>query len=175
MKKILIATSLLLAVTQATAGDCKGVKERVDPFSNKPEKTAQFTIGGMFTKWTIEMEQKEGAATMRWGIAAQGEFNQKLDVGTKLLLRLEDGTILTLGTIEASTPVTQAVSGGGAVNVFSVYYLKFGLSEETLGALSKSVVTDVKIDVPGLKIKNPTLKGRQMEKIKDVSSCFLNK
>ena len=176
MNAITIAIFVLLtsSTTASFAQNCKEVKEKKDAFTNKTEKSARIVIGNLMTKWLVEMFQSDGATTMKWGIAMQGEYNQKLEEGTKLLLKLEDGTVLTLNTSEPTTPITQVLSGGaGTVNVFSQYNLKFNLDKETLSALSSSIITDIKVDVPGLPIKNPKIKSSQMEKVMDVSGCFL--
>ncbi|MDR3680979.1 MAG: hypothetical protein P4L41_13525 [Flavipsychrobacter sp.] len=174
MKKLLVLVfSLVCFATNTFAQDCKHVDETTDAFTNKTTKSAKITIGKGGTKWLIEFNQSEGVTTMKWGIAMVGEYNQQFDKGTKLLLKLENGTVLTLATTEASAPVTQAVNGGAyGVAIFSTYYLKYDLSKESLTSLSGSPIADFKIDIPDQKIKNPNMTDKQTEKIKDVCTCL---
>ena len=174
-KKFLLLFLLTACVANTTfAQDCGGVDEKKDSFTGKTIKSSRTVIGNLMMKWIVNMDQSDGATYMKWSIAMQGEYNQQLAVGTVLMLKLEDGKVLSLKTIEPTTPVTQALNGGsGTINVFSTYNLRFQLSKEELTALSKSSIEDLKIDVPGLSIKNPKIKGRQMGKIQDAAGCLL--
>ena len=176
MKNPFLLSCLLLVLTcNAIAQDCDGVKEKKDPFTNKTEKSARVIIGNLKIKWSVDVNQSDGETSMKWAIAMQGEFNQKFDVGTKLLLKLEDGTVLNLKTSEPSSPVTQAVNGGaGTINVFTTYSLKFVLSKESLTQLARSPIVDLKFDIPGQEIKNPKIKNNQMGKLQSVFTCLLN-
>jgi hypothetical protein len=107
-----------------------------------------------------------------WNIAMQGDFNQKINAGTNLLLKLADGTVIKLPTTETSNPVIQALNGGaGTINVFTTYVPKYNVPKETVAQLAKSPITDFKIDVSDQRIKNPKVKDNQMEKIQDVFKC----
>jgi len=159
----------------ATAQDCGGVDEKKDAFSGKTVKSARIFVGNLTTKWAVDLEQSEGATYMKWSIAVQGEYNQQLSVGTVLMLKLEDASIITLKTIEPTSPVTKATGGGaGTVNIFTTYILKFSLSRDDLAAMAKSPISDFKIDVAGQMIKNPKIKDKQMKKIMEASACLFS-
>ena len=170
----LVALSLVMS-SSAIAQNCSELKEKKDPFTNKTEKTAKVTIGNLMTKWSVDINQSDGQTYMKWGIAMQGDFKQVFEQGTQLLLKLEDGSVLQLPTSEPSSPVTKVTDGGaGTVNIFTIYYLKFDLTKETLGKLAKSEITDIKVNVPGQEIKNPKIKSNQMGKLQDIFSCLLS-
>lgn len=174
MKKTLYLLTFALILGTNAIAQCGDVEEKKDAFTNKSTRHALIKIGNMAIKWGVEVEASEGKTTMKWHIAMQGEFNQKVDVGTNLLLKLADGTVVKLPTAEASSPVTQAYNGGaGTVVIFTTYILKFDVAEETIAQLAKSPITDIKVDVPDQRIKNPKIKESQMEKIQDVFKCLL--
>lgn len=173
MKYPLLIGAILLLNVSASA-QCKELKETKDAFSDHAERSAQVIIGNMRIKWSVDVYQSDGRNSMKWGIAMIGEFNQRFEEGTLMLLKLEDGTILKLKTSEASNPVTQAVSGGpGIVNVFTQYVLRFDLDKETLKKLANSPITDIKVDVPDQKIESPKVKDKQMEKLRSLFECML--
>ena len=175
MKKILVLLTLTLSIcATASAQKCnKVLKEKKDAFSSKPEKTARVVFGNLTTRWLFDFSYIDGTSTVTLGIAMRGEFNQRLEVGTKLLLKLEDETVMTLETIEPTSPVTQVASGGaGTANIFTQYNLKFGLDEESINKLAASTITALKVDIPGQAIKNPPIKSKQMENVKDVFICL---
>lgn len=169
----LLALAILLS-TAASAQKCDRVlKEKKDAFSDKTEKTARVVFGSLTTRWLFDFSYIEGNSTVTLGIAMRGEFNQRLETGTKLLLKLEDETILTLETIEPTSPVTQVADGGaGTASIFTQYYLKFGLDDKTINTLSASTITAMKVDVPGQEIKNASIKKKQMEKVREVFGCL---
>ncbi|WP_276132184.1 hypothetical protein [Polluticoccus soli] len=176
MKKslFLFGVSLMLGIS-TYAQDCPGMKSKKDAFTNKTEKTGRVVLSGSGLKWSVDLSQSEGKSSMKWGIAMNGEANQKIEKGTPLLLKLEDGSVVTIPTSETSSPVTQAASGGaGTVYVYSVYYLNFDLPKETLQKLAKSPITDLKIDVPGQELKSPKVKGKQTGKLQEMFTCLYN-
>jgi hypothetical protein len=175
MKKPLLLLALLLTIGANAFAQCGDVKEKKDPFSNKTTKHALVKLGNLSIKWAVEVDEVDGNVGMKWSIAMQGEFNQRINEGTDLLLKLADGTVIKLPTTEPSNPVTQALNGGaGTINVFTTYVLKYNVPKETVAQLAKSPITDFKIDVSDQRIKNPKVKDNQMEKIQDVFKC-LNK
>lgn len=174
-KSILLFTVIMCFALNIFAQNCKSIKEKKDSFTGQIERSASVTFGSLTSKWIIEFSQTNDQTTMKWGIAMTGEYNQFIEKGTSLLLKLKDETILNLATIEQSNPVTQVASGGSAVNVYSIYYLKFNLSNETLNQLAKSPIIDLKIEIPNQKINNPKIKEKQMEGIREVCECLLKK
>ena len=176
MKKLIILLSLAMAFGTKAVAQCGDVEEKKDPFSNSTTKHALIKIGNLAIKWGVEVDAADGKTTMKWHIAMQGEFNQKVDAGTNLLLKLADGTVLKLPTTESSSPVTQVYNGGaGTVVIFTTYILKFDIGNETIAQMAKSPITDIKVDVPDQRIKNPKIKENQMEKVQDVFKCLMKK
>ena len=179
MKKILTAAATLLFMSAgAYAQNCKLVKEKKDAFSDKSEKTAQVVTGKVSLmggiKWLWEFHQADGATSIKLSIAMMGEFNQPFEQGTRLLLKLENGKVLTLTTVNNANPVTQALNGGsGTINVFTTYMLSFKPAKEDLTALSQSTITDLKVDIPDRTIVSPKVVKKQMEQIMNVSGCLL--
>jgi len=179
MKKIWILSLTLLASGLGTyAKNCKSVKDKKDAFSDKMERTAKVSIGkfnpmGGGVKWLWEFLQADGATTFKLSVAMTGEFNQPFEQGTPLLLKLENGQLIKLETINSSNPVTQAITGSGTVAIFTTYMLSFKPSKEELIALSQSVITDLKVDIPDRTIKSPKVVNNQMEQIMDICGCLL--
>lgn len=162
----------------ANAQNCKGIKDKKDPFTNKIERKAEVTIGKASPfaggiKWRIDLNQVDGITTMKWNIAMMGEFNQAFPQGTKLLLRLDNGTILTQESTERSSPVTQAINGGGVIHIFSTYTLSFTPDKEILESLSQSPITDIKVTVPDRHIESPKIVKKQMTDLMHAFNCFL--
>ncbi|HRO43890.1 MAG TPA: hypothetical protein PL009_13720 [Flavipsychrobacter sp.] len=173
MKNLLILIGLMLSIHTASFAQCKELKEKKDDFSDKKERTGSVIIGNLFTKWKIDFAQSEDGNFMTWGIAMQGEFNRVFEAGTLMLFKLEDGTMLRLNTMEPTSPVTQAIGGGGSVQIFTTYLLKFQLDDETVRKFALSPIDNFKVEVPGLSIKNPPIKGKQMGNIQDVFQCMV--
>lgn len=149
MKKILLSLTLLLAFGITAKAQCSDVEEKKDPFTNKTTKHARVKVGNLSIKWAVDVDVVDDKTTMKWTIAMQGEFNQRIEPGTNLLLKLADGTVLKLPSMETSSPVTQALNGGaGTVVIFTTYVLKFDMSAESIAQMATSPITDFKIDVP---------------------------
>lgn len=176
MKKLLVILCACTLVYGPASAQCKKLKEKTDTFSGKTERTGHVVIGNLATKWKIDFAQSGDESSMTWGIAMVGEFNQRIEAGTPLLLKLADGSVLKLPTATPSSPVTQVTNGGaGTANIFSVYYLKYNLPKDVLTKLSQAQITDFKIDIPGQEIKNPKIKDSQMEDLQEMFTCLNTK
>ncbi len=176
MMKPLIMLAIALSVGISAKAQCGDVETKKDPFTDKTTKHARIKVGNMSVKWAVDVDAVDDKVVMKWTIAMQGEFNQRIEPGTNLLLKLVDGTVLKLPTTETSSPVTRALNGGaGTVVIFTTYVLKFDMSDETIAKMARSPITEFKIDVPDQHIKNPKIKESQMENIQDVFKCIQKK
>ena len=169
---MLIAAALMISVS-ASAQNCNELKTEKDRFTDETVRHAKMTIGNLLTKWVIEVRETPKESFMTWSIAMQGEFNQKFETGAPLRLKLEDGTFLTLESVEPASPVTKATTSGSSVNIFTIYNLKFKLTGKVVKPLAKSMIVDMQVDVPGQDIRNPKIKDRQMSKLQDIFICLL--
>ena len=174
MKKLILLLSLLAgAAAPVVAQVCDHVDVKKDAFTGKAIRTGRVIVGNARMRWVVNINQSDGKTTMLWEIAVDGELNQALPTGTKLMLKLDNGKVLDFATIEPTAPVTKAFATTAVALVFSTLNLKFELSKEDLKGLSSGVITDIKLDVPGLTVKYPKLKGGQVNRVADIADCLL--
>lgn len=176
----LLISSVLMLHMSALAQDCKGVKTVIDKFSKKETKTGTLTLGKIkmvsftgSTKWLLTIKQDEGKTYIETSIASAGEVNQALDENTIFNILMDNGEVIKLFNKGTAKPVTQAYASNGRVNVYTTFLLVLEPTIDELKSLSNGSITDVKVEIPNLKIQSPEISSKDANNFKNVISCML--
>lgn len=73
-----------------------------------------------------------------------GEQNSKFPVGSEVIIKLKDGTILNLHSVKEAMPQTKVVANQYSASVYSLYTFAFSLDREQINLLSNSKVSFVR-------------------------------
>lgn len=178
MRILFVVLFLMTANIVGYSQNCKAVKTQIDKFSKKETKNATINVGKINpltggVKWRFEFIQENGNTTYLAHIAMIGEFNQVFGLDTKFYFLLDNDDVITLNNTVPAKPITQVLSGGpGTVNVFTTYVITCNLDKEDLLKLGTGVLTDVKVEVPGQKIKAPIITKKKGQQLQDVVNCL---
>lgn len=173
---------LLLSASSfcVNAQNCKGVKTEIDKFSKKETKSSAVTLGKLkfvstsgSIKWLLNIKQEEGKTFIETSIASVGEINQKMDENTVFMFLMDNGEVINLPNQGTAMPVTQAYTANGRVNVYTTFLLILEPTMEQLKSLCSGSITDVKVEIPNLKIQSPEIGTKDAKNFNDVMNCML--
>lgn len=170
-KKVVLLSVLCIALLSCGfAQKCKYDYNKVDEFSGTSSKG----ITVKFTRWFYIGMNKNGA-TFDSGasIILNGEYNQFVEKGDSLMLKLASGEVISLYSMDRYAPINQVVSAAnGTPYVVSRYDVKYAMTEELLELLQSATVTHVRM-IAGGYVHDEEVSEKEAEKIRSAASCIL--
>jgi len=156
------------------AQKCKFDKDEKDKFTNVHIRSSKFQVGGMFYRWFILLEQKGDKYYMTYQIAVNGKVDDPIKKGNKIMMKLEDNSIVELEVDQDYNP-QQNVENTGTANPFisSMWLPKGELSKEQMTKLSNSPISAIRINIAGKDLDSPEIAAKQSKKLKETSACML--
>lgn len=138
-KCLLIPTccALLFAPPAFGSDSCSGVKVTSDAFSGGVRAEAVVLLPSQFNALGITLDQRAGANTLRVTVKEVGAMDGQVAPGAEVLIRFENGNVLTLHT---TAPATATPYVAGSIVMTNVTYA-LPLDVASLRALGASPMT----------------------------------
>lgn len=157
----------------ATAQHCKYDVDKTDAFTKEQIRSTTLKIGPQTIDtrknrevgWTMTFEKKSKDHFIAFKVIMFGKFDDVVQSGQKVYLRLANDKIITF---TAATEVLPAYMTGLAV--YTHYDLKFRTDAANIEALSTAPVTDFKLETGAKEIVAEL--GKKGEKIMETAACF---
>ena len=172
MNRLVILCFLIFSPLLSIAQKCKYDIDKADPFTKEMVQSTTFKIGpktingkkNMEVGWTMTFEKNGKGKFIGFKVIMFGKFDEVVEVGQKVYLRLEDDTILELVTDKQVIPGYMT-----AMAVYTHYDLRFKTDDESIQKLAQSGVTNFKMQLNEREIVAEISKG---DKIMKVAACF---
>lgn len=172
MKNILIICSLIILPLASFAQKCKYDVDKADPFTKEMVQSTTFKIGpktingkkNMEVGWTMTFEKNGKDKFVGFKVILFGKFDEIVEVGQKVYLRLEDDTILELVVGKQVLPVYMT-----GMAVYTHYNLRLKVEDETIQKLAQSGLTNFKMQMNEREIVAEISKG---DKVMNIAACF---
>ena len=162
--------SALIFLSLNSIAQCKFDKEEKDPFSGEMNRSFVTGIGKFGWNWKMEIGQKGKNKYFGLTIKWNGKFEDVMEKGRKIMLKLENNKILELA-LNNDYPGTY-VTGEGYIT--SIYYPQCDLSEEQLSELSKSPIALLKASIGG-KDQLPDISTKSGKQVMAIAKCLMGK
>ncbi|RYG39679.1 MAG: hypothetical protein EOO01_29080 [Chitinophagaceae bacterium] len=170
-KKSVFAALLALILPMAVqAQKCKFDEDKKDPFGSGNHRLVTHKIGPPSWNWNFSLEQNDGKFYISMRMLRAGKMDEVYPAGRKVMLKLENGTIMELSSSQDFLPAF-VVSNDGII--WTNYIPKFEVSQQVVTDLSASRITDVKVTLGTENILLPKITEKQTEKIKESAGCLL--
>lgn len=172
--QVLLPAFLLGGIAMpAMAQKCRYDVDKTDAFSKEQVRSTTLKIGPQTIDtrknrevgWTMTFEKKGKDNFIAFKVIMFGKFDEVVQSGQKVYLRLADDKIIEL---IAETPVLPAYMTG--IAVYTHYNLKFKTDAGAIAALSAAPVTDFKLETGTKEIVAEL--GKKGEKIMETVACF---
>ncbi len=172
MKSLIIALSIAALPLVSSAQKCKYDVDKADPFTKEMIQSTTLKIGPKVINgrknyevgWTMTFEKNGKDKFIAFKVIMFGKFDEIVEPGQKVLLRLEDDTIIELVADKQVLPVYMT-----AMAVYTHYDLKFKTDDATLQKLASAGVTNFKMQLNEREIVAEITKG---DKIMKTAECF---
>lgn len=169
MKKIFLVLCCLFVVTaDSFAQKCHLDEDKKDPFSGEIVRSYKHEFVTNTTIWWMQFDQKGKEFTATLASTILGREPIISAANTKILFKLENGTILELVTDNDVKPFF--MSDG-----FTRWIIPMKLSEPQLKQFSESPITDIRYKIESREMTCANLKGKHAEKIMNGAKCMLRK
>jgi hypothetical protein len=171
----LLAFLLFLATTQsAFAQKCKFDTEKKDDFTNENVRSSKFKVGDFFYSWWILIEQKGPKYYMTIQSATTGKIDDIIPKGAKVMLKLDNGKIVSYTLSEDCVPNHNVINAGTSnPTITSTWLPKGELSKEDMTALSQAELVVIRMNIGGKDFDSPKPSGKEAKKIMQSAGCFL--
>lgn len=174
MKSLIITLSLFALTFAAHAQKCKYDVDKTDPFTKEAVKSTTLKIGPKIINgkknyevgWTITLEKNGNESYVNFKVIMFGKFDESVEPGQKVYLRLGNDRIMELTAEKQVLPVYMT-----GLAVYTHYDLRFKVNAETLQQLSEAPVTNFKMQLNEREITAEIDNGKG-EKIMKIANCF---
>ncbi len=165
---ILILIALLLASPLLQAQDCKFDEEKKDPFSNELMRKTAHKIGPATWNWMLTFTQTGSNLVMDLRVVSGAHLQETVAKGNILLLKLANGEVLQLPSLEDSAPAHLVASGV----IWTNYFFKYQLTDDVKAKMAQSPITDLKIKIGAIETLLPKITEKQTNKIMNTVGCM---
>ena len=157
-KIILFLMAVAILPSSMLAQKCKFDKEEKDKFTGQKVRSSRFKVGGAMYSWWILMEQKGDKNYMTYQIAVNGKVDESIRKGSKILMKLEDNSIVELEIDNEYNP-TQSVEGtaSGSPFIVSMWLPRGELSKDQMKSLSASNIAAIRINIANKDLDSPDI------------------
>ncbi|GHN02096.1 hypothetical protein WSM22_35850 [Cytophagales bacterium WSM2-2] len=166
--KFLLTLVLVLSTCKGYSQKCKYDFEKKDPFSGKQQKGITITLAGFgpaALKMAFQSEDKKSLIGLV--VALPGKNENYVERGDTLSIALENGSILSLRSIDRYLPNAQVVGA----NIMSYFTPMYAVSEEELNKLSTVPMKAVKLKL-GAQPLVAEVPAKNGEKAMKAASCI---
>ncbi len=165
---VCILAFLLIAVKPAVAQKCHLDIDEKDAFTGEITRSYMhaFLISKMY--WEFSFARKGNSYSFVLAPVYGGRVPANASVGTKLYLKLEDGTILEETLAEEVLPSYM-------LNGCTRWQMRFEVSEDKMKKLAASPITTIKTNINNTEYYIPSLKSKHGSKIQNAAACMIRK
>src|SRR5476649_2525648 len=96
IRVVVMMMAISLIPASMVAQKCKFDIEAKDKFTGELVRSSKFKAGGAFYSWWLQLQEKGGKYYMTYQIAVNGKVDEPIRKGSKILMKLEDNTIVEL-------------------------------------------------------------------------------
>jgi hypothetical protein len=170
-KTILLSVALLLLQTISSfAQDCKFFKDEKDPFTKEHVRATKEIRISAVPWWWIKLEQKGSQYSMTLVIFQRKEVRVNLAQGTKIMTKLEDGTVLELEAQEEAVPTFNVEQQAIIVTQWTVH---ISLTEKQLKKLSNSPIELIRTTIGTDECNMPKPHAKGVNRVMEYAACLL--
>lgn len=166
--RFLILTAVLLSAYTAQAQNCKFDEEKKDPFSNELMRKTAHKIGPATWNWMLTFIQTGSNLGMDLRVVLGGHLQETIGKGNILFLKLENGEVLQLPSLEDATPAHLVATG----TIWTNYFFKYQLTDDLKTKMAQSPITDLKIKIGANETLLPKITEKQTTRIMNTVSCM---
>lgn len=176
---------LLCSTTFASfAQNCKFEKDETDGFTKEHHRLTHSQRICTDPYWWLQLEQKGDKYFLTIRISLLKQIRETLAKGTKILTKLEDGTILELAADEDATPIFNLENDQSFAAQFSDHIekllvtqwaVRISVTEDVIRQLSRSPITLMRTTIGTTEYNMPRAVDRYTRKIVDMAACMLKK
>lgn len=172
MKKtiFLSVVLLLLQAISSFAQDCKFFKDEKDPFTKEHVRSTKEIHISAVPWWWIKLEQKGTQYSMTLIIFQRKEIRVHISQGTKIMTKLEDGTVLELEAQEEAVPTFNVEQQTFIVTQWTVH---ISLTEKQLKKLSTSPIELMRTTIGSDECNMPKPNAKGVNKVMEYAACLL--
>lgn len=174
MNKLLLGcmvSGIMMFSAGAYAQKCDFETDEADPFTKEHVRASGLIRISGVPRWWVKMEQKGAKKTMALTIFKMKEVKANIARGTKMQIKLEDGTVLEPTVAEDATPTFNVEQ---QMYIVSQWNVTLELSEDMLQQLSKSPIELIRTKVGSEECNMPDAVGRNTKKVMELAKCMLN-
>jgi hypothetical protein len=166
--RLLTLTTLLLFTYTLNAQNCKFDEEKKDPFSNELIRKTAHKIGPATWNWMMTFTQTGNNLGMDLRVVLGGHLQETITKGNILFLKLENGEVLQLLSLEDATPAHLVATG----TIWTNYFFKYQLNNDVKAKMAQSPITDLKIKIGANETLLPKITEKQTSRIMNTVSCM---
>lgn len=166
---VCILAFLFIAVKPAVAQKCHLDKDEKDAFTGEITRSyVHFFDGPGRTSWYISFARKGDAYDFFISPVSGGLISESISVGTRLLIKLEDGTIL-------EETLTDEVLPNYMIDGYTRWIMRFSVNESKMKKLSASPIISIKTNINDRDFYIASLKSKHGSKIQNAAACMIRK
>jgi hypothetical protein len=173
LKSGILALGLLATTaTVSFAQKCNFDKDEKDEFTNEKVRAVKhkITCNRAELNWSVLMEQKGANYFMTVENNVYTKIDDVLPKGSKILLKLENGNILSVTTDDDCIPSHKTVQW----YIITSWFPKGKLTKEDVTQLSQSKVTSIRMNIGGKDYNSPSVSGKEGGRIMTSAGCLLS-
>jgi hypothetical protein len=178
MKQIFKITTLgilffFVCTLQLSAQKCKFAYSKTDPISGEMTKGNMLTISVMTYYWKIGFNRIGDSFDLGMFIRISTTAREILQKGDPLILRLANGEIITINSIDEFLPSAQ-VSGAGTTSarILTEYRGKFYIDAASLQKIADSPPTFIRMNIES-KVYEKEITAKDGKKVSQAARCIL--
>ena len=174
MKKLIpvfIALLFCFGAVHAFAQDCDFQKDEMDAFTKQRYRSSELMKLSLAPFWWMLMEQKSDKYFITMQIFVLKEMREQVKKGTKVMAKLEDGTIVELTAMDDVSPSFNFESG----YIVSQWTVKSEVSDEQMMQLSKSPIELMRTKIGSQDLDMPKAVKKGIKKVMNMAGCMLQK
>ena len=166
-KPLLITAVFLLGfLTELQAQKCKFNFDKKDPISGDRVRRNSYKLKKQ--AFTVSFYRKKDEFKLELNMVFAGARNFSVTTSDQLILKMENGEMITVYPSKEFAPTSQATGSG----VYSFYAISYNASREQFQQISKSGIVHVRSNMGG-ETYDVEVKGKMTEKMKLGASCML--
>ena len=173
-KNILLFTVFAVLIAGSTfAQKCKFDYDKTDAFSGEKEQRIIMKFG-LFSPFVFSFYHKGEDCRLEVYITMSGEQNFILRKGSKLDIKLVNGKIFNLESVDDAAPTSYVGGSANSPQIKSNYSISYKISKEQLKEISDAGIQITKTHLQGDSYYDHEMKSKDIEKTKSAASCMTN-
>ena len=157
------------------AQKCNFEKNEIDGFSKEQMKISPRLKVSNAPFWLVQMEQKGAKYYFTFTATAQSEIRAVMVKGTKLLVKLDDGTVMEFAADKDIVPAFDVEAGFGKQYVITQWNIRASVTAEQVKQFSNSPISLMRTVIDDKEYNMPSPHDRFTNKVMAMASCMLEK